>query len=240
MAKKHKHEEHENHERWVISYADMVTLLFALFVVLYALGEIKLSKLEELKRSLAFAFHFEGAGQTQEPGIHDKGEEGGDLIEAAMLLNPQKGPMKQFLLQTLPEEFEEITGRSLEIVLSDDTVAFVGPLSAFFVPQSKRLRPDVHDWLADLVGGAREVASDVRVRIEAPQLVLGKVPRTGEPYYTGNLCHERLMYVRTLLALMPDIAQHKLVGEFVYSNQRAGSDWEDVGTIAFAFSNPDR
>ena len=36
MARKHKHEEHQNHERWVISYADLVTLLFALFVVLYA------------------------------------------------------------------------------------------------------------------------------------------------------------------------------------------------------------
>ncbi|MCH7861030.1 MAG: hypothetical protein IH998_04915, partial [Proteobacteria bacterium] len=47
MGKKHKQEEHVNMEAWVISYADMVTLLFALFVVLYALGEIKLSKLKD-------------------------------------------------------------------------------------------------------------------------------------------------------------------------------------------------
>ena len=34
MAKK-KHEEHENHERWLVYYADFITLLFAFFVVLY-------------------------------------------------------------------------------------------------------------------------------------------------------------------------------------------------------------
>lgn len=39
MAKKHKCPEFENHERWLVSYADMLTLLFAVFVVLYALKE---------------------------------------------------------------------------------------------------------------------------------------------------------------------------------------------------------
>ena len=38
MAKKHKHPEHENLERWLVSYSDFITLLFATFVVLYALG----------------------------------------------------------------------------------------------------------------------------------------------------------------------------------------------------------
>ena len=46
MSKKHKHEEHVNHERWVISFADMMTLLFALFVVLYAMGVQDLEKLK--------------------------------------------------------------------------------------------------------------------------------------------------------------------------------------------------
>ena len=40
MARKKHHEEgHANHERWLVSYADMITLLMVLFVVLYAMGQ---------------------------------------------------------------------------------------------------------------------------------------------------------------------------------------------------------
>lgn len=39
MARRHKkHEEHVNHERWMVSYADFVTLMFALFVAMYAIA----------------------------------------------------------------------------------------------------------------------------------------------------------------------------------------------------------
>jgi chemotaxis protein MotB len=38
LRKKRRHEEHVNHERWVISYADFVTLMFALFVAMYAIS----------------------------------------------------------------------------------------------------------------------------------------------------------------------------------------------------------
>ncbi|WP_369131842.1 flagellar motor protein MotB [Modestobacter sp. I12A-02662] len=44
-AKKHEeHEEHENHERWLVSGFDMMTLLFVLFVVLYAMSSIDMAK----------------------------------------------------------------------------------------------------------------------------------------------------------------------------------------------------
>ena len=38
MARKQAHEDHVNHEAWVIPYADVLTLLMALFLVLFALG----------------------------------------------------------------------------------------------------------------------------------------------------------------------------------------------------------
>lgn len=56
MAKKKKHEEHENLERWLVSYADFITLLFATFVVLYALSQLDLAKFKLLKISIQDAF----------------------------------------------------------------------------------------------------------------------------------------------------------------------------------------
>jgi len=45
-------EEHENHERWLITYADMITLLMVLFIVLFSIGQVDLKKFEALKHSL--------------------------------------------------------------------------------------------------------------------------------------------------------------------------------------------
>lgn len=55
-GKRHIEEEKENHERWLVSYADMVTLLFALFVVLYAISQVNQKKFDEISTSLAVAF----------------------------------------------------------------------------------------------------------------------------------------------------------------------------------------
>ena len=56
MAKKHKHPEHENLERWLVSYADFITLLFATFVVLYALAQVDATDFAKLENSLKHAF----------------------------------------------------------------------------------------------------------------------------------------------------------------------------------------
>ena len=56
MAKKQKHEEPENLERWLVSYGDFITLLFATFVVLYALAQVDATDFAKLEESLKAAF----------------------------------------------------------------------------------------------------------------------------------------------------------------------------------------
>ena len=48
---------HENHERWLVSYADFMTLLFAFFVVMYALSTINEGKYRILSNSMVSAFN---------------------------------------------------------------------------------------------------------------------------------------------------------------------------------------
>ncbi|MFO0752750.1 MAG: flagellar motor protein MotB [Thermodesulfovibrionales bacterium] len=49
-------EEHENHERWLISYADFITLLFTFFAALYALSTVDKAKVEQFSGSLRESF----------------------------------------------------------------------------------------------------------------------------------------------------------------------------------------
>jgi chemotaxis protein MotB len=62
-----EHEEHVNHERWLVSYADMLTLLFVLFVVLFSMSNVDKQKFAELAAGLSAGFGAQSAafsGQT--------------------------------------------------------------------------------------------------------------------------------------------------------------------------------
>ncbi|MBS0355125.1 MAG: flagellar motor protein MotD [Proteobacteria bacterium] len=57
MARRGKKEdEHENHERWLVSYADFITLLFAFFVVMYSLSSLNEGKYRIMSDSVVNAF----------------------------------------------------------------------------------------------------------------------------------------------------------------------------------------
>jgi chemotaxis protein MotB len=71
MARKKKHEEHVNAEAWAIPYGDLVTLLFALFTVMYAMSSVNEGKFRVLSDSMIAAFH--GAPKSMQPvNIGDK------------------------------------------------------------------------------------------------------------------------------------------------------------------------
>lgn len=56
MARRNRHEEHENHERWLVSYADFITLLFAFFVVMYSISSVNEGKYRVLSDTLEAVF----------------------------------------------------------------------------------------------------------------------------------------------------------------------------------------
>lgn len=56
MARKKRTEEHENHERWLVSYADFITLLFAFFVVMYSISSVNEGKYRVLSDAIIAAF----------------------------------------------------------------------------------------------------------------------------------------------------------------------------------------
>ncbi len=59
LARKKKHPEHVNHERWLISYADFITLLFAFFVVMFAVSQVDTKKLGRFSQSFSQAIGLE-------------------------------------------------------------------------------------------------------------------------------------------------------------------------------------
>lgn len=91
MARKHKHEEHLNAEAWAIPYGDLVTLLLALFVVMYAMSSVNEGKYRVMSEAMSEAFH--GTPRTLKPvQVGDKNERG---LGAAARIDLTNKPVKQ-------------------------------------------------------------------------------------------------------------------------------------------------
>jgi chemotaxis protein MotB len=70
MSRRKRQRPHANHERWLVSYADFITLLFAFFVVLYASSQVDHKKVGKLALAIQVAFQEMGvfpASTTQVP-----------------------------------------------------------------------------------------------------------------------------------------------------------------------------
>jgi chemotaxis protein MotB len=62
-------EEHQNHERWLVTYADMLTLLMVLFIVMFAMSQVDQEKYNALKNGLADGFGADASVMTGSDSI---------------------------------------------------------------------------------------------------------------------------------------------------------------------------
>lgn len=104
-VRKRFEEEPDNHERWLVSYADFMTLLFAFFVVMYAISSVNEGKYRILSNSLVNAF-----GKTR------------PMLNESEQIAPQRLPPIQLLPRPRPNdallrrEREQMTGIARDIL----------------------------------------------------------------------------------------------------------------------------
>jgi chemotaxis protein MotB len=150
MARKPKHEEHENHERWLVSYADFMTLLFAFFVVMYAVSRVDNKRLIQAADSIRWAMHFSGTGGTGALPIFDgpPTEGGGPALRSGKAKAEQEHEAIEMLRKKLEKRVRsfvmERQERPVITVLVEGRKLTVRMSAAdFFDPGQAVLRPQV-------------------------------------------------------------------------------------------------
>jgi chemotaxis protein MotB len=160
MARRQKHEEHENHERWLVSYADFITLLFAFFVVMYAVSRVDNKKLVQASRAIQWALHFEGNGGVgQLPLFEGPPSEGGCSVNvgSGATGEQQKKKLVEQLRKKLQERLRTVliqntTPQDVTIAVENGRLSLRLSATRFFDAAQASLRPDalpVLDAIAD-------------------------------------------------------------------------------------------
>ena len=213
------HDDHEEHmdERWLVSFADMMTLMFALFMVLFSISSVNTSKFEELQKSMQEAF----SGAVLSGG-------------RAMMQNGSGS-----------EAAKEAPAPPLPAIMPLDLAQQVGPAprnreqSAAAAAQEnedfKKLKARI-DALAEQAGLEGKVESDVRRRGLVVRLLTDDVFfASGDATLKGG----SLQLLTQIGRLVDEEARHPVVVEGYTDSQpiatsRYPSNWELSGARAAA------
>ncbi|MBI5494577.1 MAG: flagellar motor protein MotB [Deltaproteobacteria bacterium] len=151
MARRPHHEEHENHERWLVSYADFITLLFAFFVVLYAVSSVDQKRVVQAEKSVRWAMHFKGTGGLAQLPLYKGPPSGGNgVLEGGETAAPTVGTRLAEAARRKLEARLAPTIRSRDASGSRPVIVEAqGPMlrvritaGSFFDPGSAALRPE--------------------------------------------------------------------------------------------------
>lgn len=218
MARKKKQPEHVNHERWLVSYADFITLLFAFFVVMYAISELDKRKLVQAQESFQFAL--------------DTPDKGGDSRDPFAVFDA-RAALPFGILDPVPEAEtikSEDGGNSREAQPEEGALATEKPegdLSKRELAQLNRLREDVESsiFIDGMDGTKLGIDVDVtqeglRIRIPGDALFRGAATELTPQAWTllGDLA----------ATLRPDTRKLRIDGHEAETHDadRPGRDWE--------------
>ena len=173
MARKKKPPEHANHERWLISYADFITLLFAFFVVMFAVSQVDAKKLGRFEESFALAI---GAPSGEHAGYLPRKDEKLPALPLSTPPPPQPvesvgdGPTPGFptVLQNLEKVLEkrlrfDPSIKGLTVLRRGNDLVLRMSAAALFDSGEDRVKPEALPMLLAVAEEVRNKPLQVRV-----------------------------------------------------------------------------
>ena len=171
--RKKKAAEHENHERWLVSYADFMTLLFAFFVVMFASTQADKGKAKEVSESVREALAHGQFSAVMSTMLLGRGKH----ENSKMPTNPERVKQSENLppaggrpgdlqkpLDTLMKGLEpEIKGGKLEMRLEARGLVISLREAAFFASGDDRVAPGSFPILAKIAAVIKPIPNPVRL-----------------------------------------------------------------------------
>jgi chemotaxis protein MotB len=175
VTKRKRHPAPENHERWLVSYADFITLLFAFFVVMFASSQADKTKAELMSESVKSAFeegHFSASMASILGGtVHDKGKgnaqfrgPGGDIKATPPKDIRDKLAELMPSLQRLTSELQkEISEGKIQVSLEQRGLVISLKQAAFFPSGEDGVADETFDSIGKVAAVIRTLPNPVRL-----------------------------------------------------------------------------
>jgi chemotaxis protein MotB len=163
----------ENHERWLVSYADFITLLFAFFVVMFANSQVDRTKAAKLAESVKGALEggsmpasvqgFLGRAREVKPVERGMGNAPGSWHPDAVAVESQAGSLLPSL-KALEEQFrDEIADGKIQVEMSARGIVVTMREAAFFQPGDDRVQTSSVPMIAKVAETVRALPNPVRM-----------------------------------------------------------------------------
>lgn len=148
MARRHLEEEKgENGERWLLTYSDLITLLLALFIIMYGMSSENTSKIQSMSEALSQAFNGKETQEVLQPGAQG-------ASKATPVQTGQTDPVQSIYNQLSGYIADKGLGDEVSMVKSDNSISIRLKDSLLFKGNSAVLNPNsVHtlDTVSDII-----------------------------------------------------------------------------------------
>lgn len=240
MARHKKHPEHENHERWLVSYADFITLLFAFFVVMFASSQGDKGKAQQVSEAVRGALENDAVaamvksvlgGSPDTKGQGSAMSKGPGGSETSVQPRTEQDRREQQLAELLPslrvltsELQQEMSRGQIQIAMTDRGLVISFAQAALFPSGEDVISGEAYEGIGKVAAAITHLPNPVRLEGHTDSLPIN-TPRF---HSNWDLSSARAIALLKILTERFGVPPGKLsVGGYADTAPLASNDTED-------------